>query len=264
MKRLDMHVHAMLARQLPLDRGHLARLLTWARRSGLDGIALTEHFHAAGFWEAHDLLATWFPCRHGVYLVAEDFRVVAGAELSLREGGHILLLGDLDSMHRLDVAFSRPLSEGFRPAFRQLLEQAEELDLLMIGAHVFRRGKDLQRLPESLLARLTALEVNGKDSESGIDRVATAARELGLAVVGGSDAHHWIQVGARHSLFPIPDITLAEMRRALASRATWHAALPFARLRVRAAKQARRWLKRVGGRGIPVSPPPRPAAAPSR
>ena len=34
----------------------------------------------------------------------------------------------------------------------------------------------------------------------------TQARALGLPIVGGSDAHHWLQTGVRHTLMHVDEI----------------------------------------------------------
>lgn len=254
MKRLDLHTHAKIAKRFPLDEGYLAQQLAWAVRCGLDGIAVTEHFHACEFWKTHDLLAAWFPYRQGVYRSVDGFCILPGAEVTLQEGGHLLLLGDVESLRRLDDAFPLRLSQGYRPSLPQLLDRTDSLDLIRIGAHMFRRRKGLRRLPKSDLMRLHALEINGKDCDTAA-RVVDAAEELGLAVVGGSDAHHWLQVGVHYSLFPIAETTLLEIRKALAARATWHAAAPSARLRVRLSAVAKRWIKRQWKRKGFLPPP---------
>ncbi len=258
MKRLDLHTHAKLSKAFPLDRQHLGQHLLWARRIGLDGIALTEHFHALRFWEVHDTLLRWFPYHRGIYRVSKDFSVVAGAELGIREGADMILLGEVGELRRLDRAFPKRLSAGHKPGFKEFLERLDGFDLLVIGAHMFRQRKSLEKFAPADLKRLTALEVNGKDLGTE-DRLVSVAGDLGLPVVGNSDAHHWLQLGVRHSLFPIHEISLAEMRRALASQATWYATASLAKLKVTTAKLLKNWIKRrravpAGQLSLPFAP----------
>jgi hypothetical protein len=123
---------------------------------------------------------------------------------------------------------------------------------------MFREKKRLEKLAPADLKRLTALEVNGKDLGTE-DRLVAVARDLGLPVVGNSDAHHWLQLGVRHSLFPINEISLAELKRALHSQATWYATAPLAKLKVTTAKLLKTWIKRrrvapAGQLSLPFAP----------
>jgi hypothetical protein len=41
------------------------------------------------------------------------------------------------------------------------------------------------------------------------------ARALGLPIVAGSDAHHWLQLGVRHSLVHAEEITMRAVASAI-------------------------------------------------
>ena len=83
---------------------------------------------------------------------------------------------------------------------------------------MFRRTKELGKFSPGDLRRLHALEINGKDFGTEV-MLLIQARALGLPVVGGSDAHHWLQLGVRHTL------------RAHRMRSAWY---PFSRRSKRA------------------------------
>jgi hypothetical protein len=114
--------------------------------------------------------------------------------VNIREKGHIIVIGPVEEMARLDASFPRPLSSGYEPAFPELLDASDELNVVRIGAHMFRENKKLGGLAEKDLRRLDALEVNGKDFGTE-EELLERARRLDLPVVAGSDAHHWLQIG---------------------------------------------------------------------
>jgi len=47
LKRIDTHTHPKISKHLTFNPDSVTRMARMARRLGLDGIALTEHFHAA-------------------------------------------------------------------------------------------------------------------------------------------------------------------------------------------------------------------------
>src|SRR5262245_12199525 len=69
------------------------RMVRMAGRVGLDGVALTEHFHAVGFWPVHEHLAHTYPNEGGVFW-ADGLALIPGADINIREGAHVHVLGD--------------------------------------------------------------------------------------------------------------------------------------------------------------------------
>lgn len=48
MKRIDTHTHPKISKHFAFNPRSVARTVRMAKRVGLDGVALTEHFHATG------------------------------------------------------------------------------------------------------------------------------------------------------------------------------------------------------------------------
>jgi predicted metal-dependent phosphoesterase TrpH len=192
----------------------LARMVRMARSVGLDGVALTEHFHTAGYWDIHRHLADAFACRGGVFW-ADGVALIPGAEINIREGAHVVVLGDVAEIRRLDRAFPRLLSQGYEPRLREFLDVCDGFDLARIGAHMFRRTKEL----------------------------------------GGSDAHHWLQLGVRHTTMYIEEISTSSIIRTIREGLTGYGTSPYTPLRVKAAKSlkliAKMLRKHYGNDGRP-------------
>jgi histidinol phosphatase-like PHP family hydrolase len=47
-KRIDTHTHPKISKHFAFNPRSVARTVRMAKRVGLDGVALTEHFHATG------------------------------------------------------------------------------------------------------------------------------------------------------------------------------------------------------------------------
>ena len=62
------------------------------------------------------------------------------------------------------------------------------------------------------------------------------ARALGLPIVAGSDAHHWLQVGVRHTLLHTDELTLHAIAKTIKEGLTGLAGASYTPLHVKAAK----------------------------
>ena len=65
MKRIDTHTHPKISKHLTFNPASVTRMARMARRLGLDGIALTEHFHGVGYWTVYDWLLDRYPSERG-------------------------------------------------------------------------------------------------------------------------------------------------------------------------------------------------------
>ena len=211
MKRLDFHVHAMLSRAIPFKLADLEAMVDQAKKRGLDGFALTEHINAPEYWNAYGLLKKIYPYKDGIYQVEPDFVIINGAEISLLHGGDLIVLGDQEAIRKLDKKLD--LNKGHRPPLPDVIRVADE-DLILIGAHPYRPTGGLLKFDPVFLRRLTALEINGKDYGIEADVRRTSA-DLGLPVVGGSDAHYWLQIGISSTRLPVDLVELPAIKKVI-------------------------------------------------
>src|SRR5262245_7104802 len=209
-------------------------MVRMAHRVGLDGFAVTEHFHGRDFWAIYDHLDRMYPSEGGTYR-AGDMALIPGGELNIREGAHVIVLGEPGELRRLDHAFRERLTDGYEPALREFLDVSDDFEIARIGAHMFRPGKELGKFAVADLRRLHALEVNGKDFGTELMLLAQA-RALGLPIVAGSDAHHWLQLGVRHTLLHGDELTLFAIMKGVREGLTGYATGAYTPLRVRASK----------------------------
>ena len=241
MIRIDTHTHPKISKHFAFNPGVVGRMTRMAERVGLDALALTEHFHARGYWQIYDHLQATYPCDRGVYQTGTVV-IVPGAEVNIAEGAHVIVLADVAELRRLDRAFRLPLSQGYEPPLREFLDVTDDFEIVRIGAHMFRRDKELGKFLPGDLRRLHALEINGKDFGTEI-MLLVQARALGLPIVGGSDAHHWLQLGVRHTLMHTEEISLNAIRKAVQEGLTGFASGSYTPLRVKAAKSLKRITK---------------------
>jgi predicted metal-dependent phosphoesterase TrpH len=240
-KRIDTHTHPKISKHYAFRPDTVTRMVRMARRVGLDGLALTEHFHASGFWRVHEHLLETYPVEGGVFR-ADGVTVIPGAEVNIREGAHVIVLGEVDELRRLDAAFPCHLSARYEPTLREFLDVTDHFDIVRIGAHMFRAKKELGKFSPVDLCRLHALEVNGKDFGTEV-MLLVQARALGLPIVAGSDAHHWLQIGVRHTLVYAEEITMRSVAKAVREGLTGFAEGSYTPLRVKTAKSVKRITK---------------------
>lgn len=259
MKRIDFHVHAKISKMFSFDLAALRSTIAQAQRVGLDGFALTEHLHADNFWGVQDELSRCFAYEDGTYAVDGGMRILTGAELSLRETCDVLLLGSLERLRRFDGFLTLPATRGYKPGFAEALAAARRAGLFMIGAHMFRPGKELAKLGAERLRSLDALEANGKDF-FGDTRVFASAQKMDRPVVGGSDAHYWPQVGIKATILPIAEIRQASVVEAIRDGQTRIESLNYGPLAVKISGTYKQVLKMKRLRMTGSTEPAREAA----
>lgn len=197
--RLDMHTHLKAAKRVAFEPAAAVRYARALTEQGLDGLAITEHVHAPGFWEMYDALGAEHRYLLGRYEIGGAL-LYSGFELTLAEVVDVLFIGPLPELRRLDRAFPTPLSQGHHPTGEELAETLDRLDphLLRIAAHPFRATKRVHRIPPGARRRIFhAAEINSTLAcEHDWEQVHDFVAREGLAVTGGSDAHTTPQVGA--------------------------------------------------------------------
>jgi hypothetical protein len=211
--KYDLHVHAMLSKTIPFKMHDLNLMIAQAQKRCLNGFALTEHIHAPTYWDTYRLLRKEYNYSCGIFKINANFNIFNGAEVNLREDGHVLVIGEMELIRELDSRLD--LNNGYRPSLEELVDTCSD-DLLLIGAHPFRPNGGVIKCEDALLKRLNALELNGKDYKLE-GRVREEADRLDMPVVGGSDAHLWPQVGISMTMFPSAEISINMLRETIDS-----------------------------------------------
>lgn len=195
----DFHTHGKLSKKVEFSLDYFKNMVEAAKANGLDGFALTEHFNTRNFFDVYNILDEVYPYEHGYYLV-DNVKVFPGMEVDIQEVGHILIVADRTTIREIRTLLDPYSSKGNFIKFAQLFELVAPFEILIMGAHPYRKSTPLYNLDPILLNKLDAFDLNGKDLYSmGIEEnshlVYQFAKKLNKPVVGGSDTHHQLQYG---------------------------------------------------------------------
>src|SRR5690625_4986832 len=153
MMKIDFHSHVKISKKSQFMPFYFEEMMREARDSGLEAVAMTEHFNTERLDDVYDYLDAHHPYEHGYYLI-DGLRLFPGVEVYVKEIGHILLIGDRsDILEIRSILEDHTHPETFIP-FRQLLDLADDYDLLKIGAHAFRESTPLYHHDPNQLKRL--------------------------------------------------------------------------------------------------------------
>jgi predicted metal-dependent phosphoesterase TrpH len=193
MPRFDHHLHTVV--HSPDSLIGPFELIDAARRAGLDGVVITDHDE---LWEPDELAE--------LQAVAPDLVILAGAEVSTREG-HFLVYG-------LDTLDDVP--PGVRLA--ELLDVAEARGAAVVAAHPYRWNQPFDELAARHARRLCGLELVSNNVSPETRRLTEAAlARHGLRATGSSDAHEAGVVGCYATEFEAEIRTMADFVAALRS-----------------------------------------------
>ncbi len=190
----ELHCHTQFFGWQHFSRRRLCSFLRRAQLRGVSLLAFTEHANIKSYWKLFAFLeeSAW---------QWEGITILTGAEITVREGGDILVYGSPSSFKELPDRLGGWPEGWDRPPLERLLEAVEGLGLMKVGAHPLRPLQSLKSVPPELLRRLDALEMNARETGSK-QQVAAMATELGLPVIGGSDAHFSRHLGRVLNLLP--------------------------------------------------------------
>lgn len=190
--KIDLHNHAFTYE----SSSEPEEVIESAIRSGLDGIAFTEHNSYSASGRADDLKQKY----------SGRIRIFRGAEYDAAEG-HVLLFGLSDNSF-LDLGMFAPLAE--------LIRLITPKGAVAVVAHPFR-GWAPFKADLSEAQGICAVEAyNGHNSDEENEKAHNAALSLGLPNTGGSDSHSSADVGRCYTEF-FDDITEDALVRALRS-----------------------------------------------
>ena len=167
--KIDLHVHTIHSRDSFITAKNLAY---FAKKRGLDGVAITDHDAVKGFRDFKRKL---------------DLFLIPGVEVSSGEG-HVLGLG-------LDRVVERGLS------FVETIELIHEAGGLAVVAHptAFFKGISENRLVGGFDA-MEVVNASAVPFRYSVRKNRRLATSLDLPQVGGSDAHYGPEVGLGYTL----------------------------------------------------------------
>lgn len=242
---IDFHTHANLSKKITVSLEDFKEKMREAKASGLNALAITEHFNSANIIELYETLQEEFPYEEEYYQI-EGMKVFCGLEVDVKENGHFLVIGareDILTIARLLLPFQN--EENFIPV-RDLITLLSEFNVLKIGAHPLRESTPWNHHDPSVLKQFDAYDLNGKDlytyGPEIEERVHAFANEYQIPVVGGSDTHQHLQYGAIINVFPECD-SIDEIRQAIRQGNYETKISPSLEVKVKAARQVKKMLK---------------------
>ena len=197
---IDFHVHGLLSKKKDFNENFFLEEINSAKENNIDGIVLCEHFQAVAFNDIYRYLEVNYHYNNGRYLV-NDISIFPAMEISIQEGGHIILAGGIESIIEIHNILKDNVEKENFIDFEELLNLGDKYSCLKIGAHPFRKWQKLYNKQIELLGRLDCLELNAKDiyKKGQIEvkeKVISLAEKVDKPIVGGSDSHTPLQIGA--------------------------------------------------------------------
>jgi hypothetical protein len=201
---IDLHFHAALSRHIGFEYEFFREKIHHAKEKGLDGLMMTDHFNIGGLDRFYTFLASEYDYT-GQYFDVDGVCVFPGIEVDLLEGPHLLAGGSVEDVMVLRERLRSNFWEGSYCPAKEYFRKQEGLDFLNVFAHPFRAGREIHHIDNSLLNYFHAIGLNAKDimtfGRKIIKRIEGVAERTGMKVVGGSDAHHSLQVGTIYNEF---------------------------------------------------------------
>src|SRR5690625_1784247 len=160
--QIDFHTHANLSKKITSSLGEFKEKMCEAKESGLNALAITEHFNAANIIELYETLQEEFPYEEEYYEI-EGMKVFCGLEVDVKENGHFLVIGsreDVLTIARLLLPFQQ--EENFIPV-KELVALLSDFNVLKIGAHPLRESTPWNHHDTTILRQFDAYDLNGKD-----------------------------------------------------------------------------------------------------
>lgn len=247
--RIDLHTHGKLSKNSDFSIEYFTEMVTEAKASRLDALALTEHFNTRHFYDVYETLDHLYPY-NGEYYDADGLRIFPGMEVDIQETGHILLIGQKEHILTIRAGLENYTAKGSFIPFANLLDLAEAWPLLKIGAHPFRESTPLHQLDRNLLGRLDAFDLNAKDMykmdiQTCRSQVESFAQSLGKPVTAGSDTHQCLQYGSVYNVLDRPCASVAELKEQILTEAYTIEISADLPLRVKASVMLKKVMKRL-------------------
>jgi len=202
--KIDFHTHGKLAKKLPVSIQYMEAMFKGAREAGLDAICLTEHFNTNGFYELYNHIRVHYQ-QEGDTFIYRGLRIFPGMEVDVDEGVHILVLGKIDDIIKINQELEPRKQKGRFVSFSELVSMTKERGIYVGAAHPYRLGSEALKIDVNLLDAFDFLDMNGKDVAYGQQEAMSLVTDLGKKlqkpVIAGSDTHQPNQYGCIFNKF---------------------------------------------------------------
>ena len=163
----DFHIHSKFSYDSLLSPKRIVRI---AERRGLDGIAITDHNTIKGALEASKFNSTIY--------------VIIGSEIKTE-------IGDIIGLFLNEEITSK--------RFDEVVDEIKSQDGIVVLPHPYKKNRDI---PNELLKKVDLIEtLNGRLSPELNYKARTLAKNRGMPIIGGSDAHISKSIGSVRTIF---------------------------------------------------------------
>jgi len=163
----DFHIHSKFSYDSLLNPKRIVRI---AEKRGLDGIAITDHDTIKGALEASKL-------NKSIY-------IVIGSEIKTE-------IGDIIGLFLKEEITSKN--------FDEVVDEIKRQDGLVVLPHPYKKNQDI---PNGILRKVDLVEtLNGRLSQELNHKAQILAKNNGMPIIGGSDAHISKSIGCVKTIF---------------------------------------------------------------
>ena len=163
----DFHIHSRFSYDSLLSP---KRIVHMAEKRGLDGIAITDHNTIKGALEASRF--------------NNSMHVIIGSEIETE-------IGDV-----IGLFLNEEITSKY---FGEVVDEIKSQDGLVILPHPYKKNRDI---PDELLNKVDLIEtLNGRLSSELNYKAQTLAKNNGMPIIGGSDAHISKSIGTVKTIF---------------------------------------------------------------
>jgi len=163
----DFHIHSKFSYDSLLNPKRIVRI---AEKRGLDGIAITDHDTIKGALEASKF-------NNSIY-------VIIGSEIKTE-------IGDVIGLFLNEELTSKN--------FDEVVDEVKRQDGLVVLPHPYKKNQDI---PNGILRKVDLIEtLNGRLSPELNHKAQILAKNNGMPIIGGSDAHISKSIGCVKTIF---------------------------------------------------------------